>query len=218
MWAVLPPCIGPILAPPSFLATEFLLTSVLASTKMAFTNNPKSKFFPSADTTLLSGPSERPILPNRPKIVHPAFDPEQLDDPLTTWATDAATCIYPPKHDPFAPASIPNEPTLPSSRYLRACLAPNERLRLSMLWYYAQDLDSNPDFLTGLQEKACLAQESSGWEYAVIGILDVNVYIRLATVGLDLAILPRGETLCAHTVTQPPGVCILLQTSCVAMR
>jgi hypothetical protein len=37
-------------------------------------------------------------------------------------------------------------------------------------------------------------------------VLDVNVYIRLATVGLQLAILPRGETLCAHTVTQPPGV------------
>lgn len=75
-----------------------------------------------------------------------------------------------------------------------------------MLWYYARDLDNEPELLAGLQEKACLAQESSDWEYAVVGVLDVNVYIRLATVGLQLAILPRGETLCAHTVTQPPGV------------
>lgn len=75
-----------------------------------------------------------------------------------------------------------------------------------MLWYYTRDIINEPELLAGLQEKACLAQESTGWEYAVIGVLDVNVYIRLATVGLELAILPRGETLCAHTVTQPPGV------------
>lgn len=79
-----------------------------------------------------------------------------------------------------------------------------------MLWYYARDLDNEPELLAGLQEKACLAQESSDWEYAVVGVLDVNVYIRLATVGLQLAILPRGETLCAHTVTQPPGNVFLL--------
>jgi hypothetical protein len=75
-----------------------------------------------------------------------------------------------------------------------------------MLWYYAKGLDNEPELLAGLQEKACLAQENSGWEFAVIGLLDANVYIRLATVGLELAILPRVETVCAHTVTQPPGV------------
>lgn len=75
-----------------------------------------------------------------------------------------------------------------------------------MLWYYTRDILKEPEFLSGLQEKAHLAQESTGWEFAVIGILDVNFYIRLATVGLQLGILPRGETICAHTVTQPPGV------------
>lgn len=81
-----------------------------------------------------------------------------------------------------------------------------------MLWYYTRDIlrDPEPELLAGLQEKACLAQESTGWEYAVIGLLDVNVYIRLVTVGLQVAILPRGETLCAHTVTQPPGSVFLL--------
>ncbi|KAM3455111.1 hypothetical protein MY5147_008789 [Beauveria neobassiana] len=79
-----------------------------------------------------------------------------------------------------------------------------------MLWYYGRDLESEHEFLAGLQEKACLAQESSGWEFAVIGLLDVNVYIRLATVGLKLGILPRGETICAHTVTQPPGSVFLI--------
>lgn len=75
-----------------------------------------------------------------------------------------------------------------------------------MLWYYGRDLGNEPELLSGLQEKVCLAQESSGWEFAIVGLLDVNVYIRLATVGVQVSILPRGETLCAHTVTQPPGV------------
>jgi hypothetical protein len=79
-----------------------------------------------------------------------------------------------------------------------------------VLWYYTRDILKEDEFLAGLQEKAHLAQESVGWEFAVIGILDVDVYIRLATVGLELGVLPRGETLCAHTVTQPPGVCYTL--------
>ena len=75
-----------------------------------------------------------------------------------------------------------------------------------MLWYYARDIMKEAEFLCGLQEKAQHAQESTGWEFVVIGILDVNKYTRLATIGLPLAVLPRGEIICAHTVTQPPEV------------
>jgi hypothetical protein len=89
---------------------------------------------------------------------------------------------------------------------LRAFLADNERLRLSMLWYYTRDVMNETEFLSGLQEKVHLAHEATGWESAIIGMLDLNVYVRLATVGIDLGIVPRGETLCAHTITQPPGV------------
>lgn len=75
-----------------------------------------------------------------------------------------------------------------------------------MVWYYGAGLRDDPDLLLGLREKAYHARDSAGWEFAVIGILDINVYIRLATAGLPLGVLPRGETLCAHTATQPPGV------------
>ena len=75
-----------------------------------------------------------------------------------------------------------------------------------MLWYYTRDILQETEFLAGLREKAQHAQESTGWEFAVIGILDVNKYIRLATIGLPLVVLPRGEIICAHTVTQPPEV------------
>lgn len=75
-----------------------------------------------------------------------------------------------------------------------------------MLWYYTRDILEEKELLAGLQDKVHLAKESTGWEFAIIGILDIDVYIRLATVGVQLGILPRGETICAHTVTQPPDV------------
>ena len=75
-----------------------------------------------------------------------------------------------------------------------------------MLWYYSRDILSEIELLSGLQEKVHLAQEATDWEFVVIGLLDLNYYTRLATVGLPLGILPRGETICAHTITQPPGV------------
>ena len=75
-----------------------------------------------------------------------------------------------------------------------------------MVWYYTRNIFQETEFLAGLQEKVCIAQETAGWEFAIIGILDVNFYTRLATVGVPLGILPRGETICAHTVAQPPGV------------
>lgn len=164
-------------------------------------------FFPKADAALLSSTIDKHSLPPRPKAIGPVFDANNFKAPIEPWTSDVDSSFYPPKPDPFGPSSIPPEAhCASSSKYVRSRLAKNERLRLSMLWYYARDLDNEPELLAGLQEKACLAQESSGWEYAVVGVLDVNVYIRLATVGLQLAILPRGETLCAHTVTQPPGV------------
>ncbi|KAJ5776868.1 histidine kinase HHK3 [Penicillium odoratum] len=164
-------------------------------------------FFPKADAAILKSKYAPP--PTRPQTVGPIYDRENVDRPIEPWSSDVEKNFY-PKSDPCAPAAIPKRPSWFTDRYLRAFLAENERLRLSMLWYYTRDISKEDEFLSGLQEKACLAQESTGWEFAVIGILDVNVYIRLATVGLELGILPRGETICAHTVTQPPGSVFLL--------
>ena len=57
-----------------------------------------------------------------------------------------------------------------------------------------------------IQEKVHLAHETIGWEFVIAGLLDHNTDTRMATVGLPLAILPRRESACAHTVNQPPGV------------
>ncbi|KAM0188022.1 hypothetical protein ACHAPA_009715 [Fusarium lateritium] len=168
-------------------------------------------FSPRVDAALLSSTFDHSKLPPRPKNIGPIFDADNFRTPAESWGPESHDYLYPVKTDPYAPASIPPEPsTRPSSRYLRTRLTKNERLRLSMLWYYTRDLDKEPELLAGLQEKASLAQESSGWEFAVVGLLDANVYIRLATAGTGLAILPRGEAICSHTVMQPPGSVFLL--------
>lgn len=177
--------------------------SVPDAAKMAPNSGQRIPFFPKADAAILT--SKRAPPPTRPETVDPIFDRENADRPIESWPSDVGTNFY-PSTKPYAPATVPERPPGIAGRYLRAFLSENERLRLSMLWYYTRDILKEDEFLSGLQEKAHLAQESTGWEFSVIGILDVNVYIRLATVGLELGILPRGETICAHTVTQPPGV------------
>ncbi|KAL4863482.1 hypothetical protein BDV12DRAFT_189675 [Aspergillus spectabilis] len=169
------------------------------------------------DAAILTSRSQYQPPPTQPRTVGRILDPENVDQPISPWSREIEAAFY-PSPAPNAPTSTisgetnSDRPPGFEDRYLRAFLAQNERLRLPMLWYYTRDILKEEEFLAGLQEKAHLAQESAGWEFAVIGILDVDVYIPLATVGLELGILPRGETLCAHTVTQPPGSVFLLPT------
>ncbi|KAL3456226.1 hypothetical protein BJX64DRAFT_48131 [Aspergillus heterothallicus] len=181
-----------------------------------------SSFVPRADAAILTfrpraGEPPTPPPDARPQTIGPIHDPSNFDKPISPLSHEIEAAFYPnTSHGACstpstgAPSTICDKPPGFNERYLRAFLAHNERLRLSMLWYYTRALEHDAEFLAGLQEKAHLAQESTGWEFAVIGILDLHVYIRLATVGLQLGILPRGETLCAHTVTQPPGSVFLL--------
>ncbi|KAK2602325.1 hypothetical protein N8I77_008869 [Diaporthe amygdali] len=90
------------------------------------------------------------------------------------------------------------------------CLASNERLRLTMLWYYTRGLYEDGEFLQLLQEKLDLVQTFMEWEFALLGLLSEDVYTRVAATGLPLAVLPRRESTCSHTVTQEPGTLFML--------
>ncbi|KAL2213928.1 hypothetical protein CC79DRAFT_88828 [Sarocladium strictum] len=165
-------------------------------------------FFPKADAAPL--PASPEAYSPGPTTIGPVYDRDDFATPLKPWTLDTETTSYPSDSDPCAASSIPVQPSCPASRYLRPTLAKNERLRLSMVWYYGDSLRNESNLLSGLCEKAYHARDSTGWEFAVIGIQDINVYIRLATAGLPLGILPRGETLCAHTATQAPGNVFML--------
>lgn len=180
-----------------------------------------ANFLPKADAAILRYLRQpAPHQQARPTAIGPIFDPDNLDKPISVLTPEIEAIFYPtsttttphpnaPTSTAAATATRSDKPPgfdLVDVRYLRAFLADNERLRLSMLWYYTRDIEAEAELLAGLQEKADLAKECTGWQFAVIGILDIHVYIRLATHGLQLGILPRGETICAHTVTRPPGV------------
>lgn len=158
-------------------------------------------FFPKADASVLSRKLAPP--PDYPKSVGPVYDCKNVDTPVLPWDSTQGDACYPPQKENYAPAIIPKSGLCLSDRYLRASLARNERLRLSMLWYYTCDIFKETEFLSGLQEKVCIAQESAAWEYAIIGILDVNFYTRLATIGVPL-------------VSQAPGTKWLARLSAVA--
>jgi GAF domain-containing protein len=173
------------------------------------TSSSRARFFPKADAAVLSSEHSQP--PKRPRVVGPILDPANLDVPVIPYSPGTHDALYPSPAQRYDPAPVPEKPAACAShKYLRAFMHKNERLRLSMLWYYTRDILAEDEFLRGLQEKVHMAKESTEWDYAIIGILDVNYYIRLATVGVALGSLPRGETLCAHTVTQPPNSVFLL--------
>jgi hypothetical protein len=176
-------------------------------------------FFPTADAAVLRSKHDPPLPSSRPTTVAPILDVENTEKALSAWSTKFADTVYPSKEHNFAPAPIPSKLDCPqqctTDRYLFPVLTRNERLRLTMFFYYTRGALQDQDLMSRLQEKVTLAQETVGWEFVIAGLLNHNTYTRMVTVGLPLAILPRRESTCAHTVNQPPGVCDALSGICM---
>jgi hypothetical protein len=171
---------------------------------MASTGRQRQSFFPTADAAILQSNYDPPS--QRPDAVGPVFDVEHVNKALQPWSDEVKDLVYPLKTDMFGPAPVPHQPACTADRYLFPVLTQNERLRLTMLWYYTRGSLEDVELQSRLQEKVHLAQETIGWEFVIVGLLDLNTYTRLVTVGLPLAVLPRRESTCAHTVNQPPQV------------
>lgn len=168
----------------------------------------RDSFFPRADATVLQSRHAPPL--SRPKNVAPILDVGNADKPLSKWSTEVVNAVYPKKSQLFAPAPIPQRSECPqqcaADLYLFPVLTRNERLRLTLFFYYTRGVLEDLELMSRLQEKVMLAKETVGWEFVIAGLLNHNTYTRMATDGLPLAILPRRESTCAHTVNQPPGV------------
>lgn len=167
-------------------------------------------FFPKADAAFLSSKHSPPSPSSRPTVTAPILDLENADRSLEPWSAGVAETIYPTKEDIWGAAPIPDKTEcmhkLSLDGYLFPVLTRNERLRLTMLFYYTRGALEDQELMSRLQEKVHLARESVGWEFVIAGLLNHNTYTRMVTVGLPLAVLPRRESTCAHTVNQPPGV------------
>jgi hypothetical protein len=75
-----------------------------------------------------------------------------------------------------------------------------------MLFYYTRGALEDEELMSRLQEKVHVVHEAVGWEFVIAGLMNHNSYTRMVTVGLPLAILPRRESTCAHTINQALGV------------
>lgn len=167
----------------------------------------RTSFFPKADAAVLRSKHAAPA--ERPSETSPIFDTDNVTKALDIWSIEVAERVYPEKSDFWAPAIIPTQPEgqCATDKYLFPVLTRNERLRLTMLFYYTRGALEDAELQSRLQEKVYLARDTVGWEFVIAGLLNHNTYTRMVTVGLPLAVLPRRESTCAHTVNQPPGVC-----------
>jgi hypothetical protein len=176
-------------------------------------NPPPSLFqphFPSAEGR--NAPRDVRSLPLRPRSVGPIFDPSRATDPIPEFDRQAHNQNYTNLDSDSDQAFPPEQPPGFQDVYLMPSLSENERLRLTLFWYYthANKMMEDKEFLLALQQKLDLVQAFMGWDFAIMGMVSEHVFTRVATAGLPLAILPRRESTCSHTINQPPGTVFML--------
>jgi len=161
-------------------------------------------YFPKADPPFRLSAGDRP-LPERPTNIGPIFDEKRTKEPIQGFEQDIFEAIYAGPDPSTGVAVVPPQPESSTDKYLYPLLARNERLRLTMLWYYTRRIAEDEELLLRLQTMLNMVQKLMGWEFAIVGILDEAVYTRLATANLPIALLPRRESTCSHTINQELG-------------
>ncbi|GAP87563.1 putative histidine kinase hhk3p [Rosellinia necatrix] len=169
-------------------------------------------YFPRSGSKHTSKLLLRP-LPPPPKTVGPILDEANAKEPLPPFELKAHGQYYAEPSE--SGEALP--PPLPASftdRYLIPTLTRNERLRLTLLWYHTMNIEQNDSLLAEVDALVRRAHSAIGWEYTIAGILNESTYRRLAAVNLPLAILPRRESTCSHTINQGlDGVFMVLDMS-----
>jgi len=59
--------------------------------------------------------------------------------------------------------------------------------------------------MSKLQGILGIVQKFMGWEFAIIGMVEEAVFTRVAAINMPVALLPRRESPCSHTINQEPG-------------
>lgn len=151
--------------------------------------------------------SELRPLPTRPFFIS---DDQLCSRPISAFDEKLHEATY----NSLPAGSLTQQPDGFSDPYLMPSLARNERVRLTMLWYYTRGLYEDREFLQLLQEKVDFVQTFMEWEFAILGLVTEDVFTRVVTAGLPLAVVPRRESTCSHTINQEPGVSALCWNCC----
>ncbi|POS77437.1 hypothetical protein DHEL01_v204160 [Diaporthe helianthi] len=148
-----------------------------------------------------SEPSESEL---RPLPVRPFFvsDDELCGKPISAFNEQLHRACYGLNSD----LNLTQRPDGFADPYLMPSLSRNERLRLTMLWYYTRGLDQDRGFVHLLQEKLDLVQAFMEWDFAILGLVSEDIFTRVVASGIPTAVVPRRESTCSHTINQEPGV------------
>ncbi|KAI0538843.1 hypothetical protein GGR58DRAFT_512808 [Xylaria digitata] len=140
-------------------------------------------------------------LPPPLQTAGPVFDEAYAKEPIPAFDQKAHEQHYAGPSE-SGEALPPPSPVDFSDRYLIPTLARNERLRLTLLWYHTTHIQQDERLLAEIDTLVRSVHKIIGWGYAIAGILNESNYRRLATVNLPLAVLPRRESTCSHTINQ----------------
>ncbi|KAF2155246.1 hypothetical protein K461DRAFT_326953 [Myriangium duriaei CBS 260.36] len=156
-------------------------------------------YFPVRSSSL--GLMGKQIPTGKPGSIGPVFDPEGCAIPIPAFDPNHVACTLPESLSGDVVVTCPPVPEgFKETDYLYPSLTRNEFLRLNTLWYHTRHALEDGDLLANLQIKVDLVREFLDWEFAICGILDNNTYTRVASSGIALAVLPRRESTCSHTV------------------
>ncbi|ROV93569.1 hypothetical protein VMCG_08056 [Cytospora schulzeri] len=182
--------------------------SSIRSSSIRSSHSTLTSYFPQAEASAPWLGSR--LLPLRPCHGDPNFDIELPKEPILEFDEQKHDSNYVPRPEGIDADLPPPRPDGFADPYLMPSLTKNERLRLTMLWYHTDGVLEDEDFLRRLQEQLDLVQAFMGWEYAIMGLVSEDIFTRVATAGIPLAIVPRRDSPCSHTINQKPGSVFML--------
>ena len=128
-------------------------------------------YYPRAGRLFKRSESDTQILPRRPSRVAPVFDIEHVDQPLCSFDEGQHALNYAEDPADRFTTPLPPEPADNPDPYLFPTLAPNERLRLTLMWYYTRGIPEDEELLQKLQGIIQLVRSFIGWDFVIIGVM-----------------------------------------------
>ncbi|KAK6358889.1 hypothetical protein TWF696_000069 [Orbilia brochopaga] len=142
-----------------------------------------------------------PDRPTEPTV----FDVGLTSSPIFEFDETNYERLYPSDRCEDGSVKEPVKPLDFSDLYLFPTLTRNEMLRLKALWYYGRYIDRDKSLLSCLQDQVDLVNDFMQKDCVILGLLDHDYYRRIVTANVPLAILPRRESTCSHTIMQDSG-------------
>ncbi|KAF3915877.1 hypothetical protein AA313_de0202522 [Arthrobotrys entomopaga] len=149
-------------------------------------------------------PRIKNTIPDRP-TEPTVFDANLTSSPIFEFVEKEFERLYPPDRYPCGSTKEPIKPVDFSDPYLFPTLTKNELIRLKSLWYYGRYIENDKHLLSCLQDQVDLVDDFMQKDCVILGLLDHDYYRRIVTANVPLAVLPRREATCAHTVLHDGG-------------